>query len=149
MPEGLYHETPAEALAAWDRGEVVWSVEMGGLGPGYEQAIQVCAFEMLRDLLASGIVLPRDIPDQDAPEVKAVKQRFRDITDATVHRLDDELGGMSGAQVGAAKSICGMTMRFGWREALESARKQDPDRLIQVSRCWPNVPLTLKGPSDG
>lgn len=33
-------ETCEEALARWDAGETVFTAEMGGLGPGYEQAIQ-------------------------------------------------------------------------------------------------------------
>ncbi len=37
----MIHETAKDALAAWDRGEIVHSVEMGGIGPGYEQAIQI------------------------------------------------------------------------------------------------------------
>ena len=28
----------AEQLRRWDAGDSIWTVEMGGLGPGYEQA---------------------------------------------------------------------------------------------------------------
>src|SRR5687768_3007466 len=38
-------ETVEDALRQWDAGETVFTVEMGGLGPGYEMAIQGLAFE--------------------------------------------------------------------------------------------------------
>ena len=46
----MYEEpnTAAELVAAWDRGDLVPTIEMGGLGPGYEQAIQVLMIELLR-----------------------------------------------------------------------------------------------------
>ena len=40
--------TAQEALAKWDAGEIVTSIEMGGSGPGYEQAIQCAIFEFIR-----------------------------------------------------------------------------------------------------
>ncbi len=40
--------TAQEALAKWDAGEILTSVEMGGIGPGYEQAIQIAIFEFIR-----------------------------------------------------------------------------------------------------
>jgi hypothetical protein len=41
-------DRPAEVVAAWDAGRVIWTVEMGGLGPGYEQTIQTLVVELLR-----------------------------------------------------------------------------------------------------
>lgn len=38
-----------EQLRQWDGGGAIWSIEIGGLGPGYEQAIQVLAIEIVRD----------------------------------------------------------------------------------------------------
>jgi len=40
--------TAQEALAKWDAGETLTSIEMGGIGPGYEQAIQIAIFEYIR-----------------------------------------------------------------------------------------------------
>lgn len=37
--------TNETALAAWDAGEPVWSCDMGGMGPGYEQCIQIMGFD--------------------------------------------------------------------------------------------------------
>src|SRR5271166_5092790 len=40
-----------EQLRRWDNGDSIWSIEMGGFGPGYEQALQICAIEIVRDNL--------------------------------------------------------------------------------------------------
>src|SRR5581483_2130454 len=37
----LYGTNAADWLARWDAGRAVWSIEMGGLGPGYEQCIHI------------------------------------------------------------------------------------------------------------
>ncbi len=34
----IYPENAKEAVEIWDKGGTLWSIEMGGLGPGYEQA---------------------------------------------------------------------------------------------------------------
>src|SRR6266403_1363829 len=47
----FYGADAAEWLRRWDEGRSVWSIEMGGMGPGYEQAIQVVAAEVVRHLL--------------------------------------------------------------------------------------------------
>lgn len=68
----MTYETAAEALAAWDEGKIVTTVELGGLGPGYEQAIQVCAFEMIRDTLAAHLAATEEN-----------EKAFDTLTDAT------------------------------------------------------------------
>jgi hypothetical protein len=83
-------DTAHEQVARWDEGRTIWSIEMGGLGPGYEQAIQVLAVEITRDNL-----------DKELPG----EENYRDWGDDTVHRIDKQCGGFSGAQVGAAKQI--------------------------------------------
>ena len=40
--------TVKDLLDTWDSGSTIWSVEMGGIGPGYEQAIQVLMVELCR-----------------------------------------------------------------------------------------------------
>lgn len=103
--------TAQEVLDRWDRGDTVWSVEMGGLGPGYEQRIQITAFEILRELL------DRMRDDVQAAQSKAV---------ARLDRL-----GLSGTQTGAATDLAEAIYRCGYREVLESV---PGDRLIQVKR---------------
>lgn len=51
-------ETARELVSQWDSGETIWSIEMGGLGPGYEQAIQILAVEITRDNLDKQVPNP-------------------------------------------------------------------------------------------
>ena len=126
MTVSTYPKTAADALSAWDRGEIVTTVEMGGLGPGYEQAIQVLVFEIIRDVGAAF-----NANDEAG---------FRRRVDVTVQRIDQACCGFSGAQVGAASSLAFRALRDGWAEMLESAKRQcGDDRLTMVSRAWPHV----------
>jgi hypothetical protein len=123
-------ETCQDALRMWDAGESVFTVEMGGLGPGYEQAIQMLAFEIIRDLIGE------HVPAHGVELSDTETKRIRKITDATVHRLDKEpWAGFSGAQVGAATNIAMCVLRRGYRAALRDPAVQD--RLIQVSKVFP------------
>lgn len=128
-----------EALAAWDAGDEVQTVEMGGLGLGYEMAIQCVAFELMRAL--------RDDPDlarmnAETPNDGVFPQAFKDRLDAIVRKLDEKdengrykLGGLSGAQVGAAKNIAINLTRHGYA----NAREKVPDRLIFVRKQDPKA----------
>lgn len=119
-------ETAADALAAWDKGEIVHTVEMGGLGPGYEQAIHVLVFELIRDC-------------GDAPLPAAGdKEAWYSWGEATVSRIDAQCRGFSGAQVGAAQNLAARALKIGWRAMLNEV---PTDRRTMVSRAWPNVPL--------
>lgn len=119
--------TVADALAAWDRGDTIWSVEMGGLGPGYEQCIQLLIVELLR---AQG-----DTPLPDDGD----KEAWGTWGDVVSHRVSEECGGMTGAQVGAAQSCAARMLRVGYGAALLEMKGLDADRLIQVSRDWPRA----------
>ena len=115
-------ETVDDALALWDAGNSIFTVEMGGLGPVYEQAIQVLAFAIMRRV--------KDMDLEDADAVKGA-------ADLIVHELSDELGGLTLAQVGAAKNLAYVVCRKGYRAALsEDAVK---DRHIQVSKGFPAI----------
>jgi hypothetical protein len=102
--------TAQEALAAWDRGEIVQTVEMGGIGPSYEQALQILVFEIIR---AAG--------DRE----KALKA------------CAEGVGGFSGAQAGAAAGFARLVMEKGWSEVVASVEE---DRRILVSRYYPRAP---------
>jgi hypothetical protein len=121
--------TVSDVLGAWDRGDSIWSVEMGGLGPGYEQCIQVLAVEILREKV--GTPLPAD-------------GKWENWGDEVVDRLNAQYG-FSGAQVGAAKNIAACFLKQGPRRALDSA---DSDRHIQVSRDFPGSPRDAPGGSS-
>jgi hypothetical protein len=121
--------TPAEWLAKWDRGDSVWSVEMGGFGPGYEQCIQITAAGVLRFMLDKKL---------DASKWSA-GGTWRDdekvISAALFEVPAIEALGLSGAQWGAACSLAATLYRRGPIEALS-----DPvvkDRLILVSKTFP------------
>jgi len=123
----FHPQTAAEALERWDEGQNVFTIEMGGLGPGYEQAIQVLVFEMIRDNLNTRL------PRQSDPNFKAFSDSFGD---STVHRINEKMGGYTGAMVGAAKCLAYLALRDGWEKMLNSAPK---DRHIQVSNYIPSL----------
>ena len=129
MPEQAYDPIPltaAEALQRWDANEVVFSVEMGGIGPGYEMAIQGLAFEMMRELTDEAIPAVGNITDAYAAAIEA-------RLDAVVSRCNIlPWGGFSGAQVGAAKSLACIVIQRGYRAALGAPGVKD--RLIQVCK---------------
>lgn len=112
-------ETCEEALAKWDSGEGVFTAEMGGLGPGYEQVIQIMAFEAIRG------VIGKDLPAEKEP----LNRLFDDAMKESVTRLRP-----SGAQHGAAKNLAYCVLSRGYRKAL---RELPSERLIQVSREFP------------
>lgn len=115
-------ETVQEALTAWDSGESVFSVEMGGLGPGYEMAIQALAFEFMREL--------QDFRLWDCEKARRSAQAN---LDAITTRFNKEpWGGFSGAQVGAAQSLASCVCRQGYRAFLR--KPELVDRLIQVCK---------------
>ena len=126
-----------EALAAWDAGHEVETVEMGGIGEAYEMAIQCVTFELVRALHTD--VGLREMHDK-AEIGKPFPQEFRDRLDAIITDLDAKqpdgsykLGGLSGSQAGAAKNLALNLIRNGW----QSAREQVPDRLIFVRKQDP------------
>ena len=129
-------ETAREALALWDKGELVWTVEMGGMGPGYEQCIHVMAFEIIRELLKrepiDWTIADRGKDDADA------KREWRAFTDAVEAAVQPRIRGIgaSGAQWGAAQSVAYRTLRIGWAKALSEL---PDDRLLMVSKAWPKV----------
>jgi hypothetical protein len=116
-------------VSAWDKGEIITTLEMGGLGPGYEQAIQILVIELVREYL------DKQIPGPDVA--------VADWGDEVVRRIDKDCGVFSGAQVGAAKWLAYqyLTKRpegfFAW------LKEQNPERAEQttmVSRHWPKAP---------
>lgn len=117
-----------EAARQWKSGGTVWSAELGGIGPGYEQAIQVLLWEILARW-----------GDSDVPGGSDGKyaEAYNVHVDKVVHELDEPCGGFSGAQVGAAKSTAYQFIRFGYKHVMDKLEK---DRCIQVSKFWPSAP---------
>lgn len=123
--------TCESAIERWDAGQPVWSCSMGGLGPGYEQCIQIMGFEMLRAMLAEPFDYATKGDDQKA------WRTYVDQIDATpnVSAAVEKLG-PSGAQHGAAMNIASVFARNGYAKGMELVPK---DRRIQVSKNFPTL----------
>lgn len=131
MSENGYTDDAETMIEAWDQGDVVWSVEMGGLGPGYEQCIQVCAIEIMRALVAADL----EWPDKDAVLTDELVEEIERLRDEAYKRIEG--GGMTGAQVGAATNLA---IRFVWLGPRLAVEGLDKDRRMMVSRHFPKAP---------
>lgn len=127
----LYGKDAADWLARWDEGRGVFTIEMGGMGPGYEQAIQMTAAEVLRHMLEQNY----DHGEWDDKEAWA---RDRDlICEASFkNKVINDLG-LSGAQYGAAVSLATRLYMDGPRKVMNEPSIKD--RHIQVSRSFPGM----------
>lgn len=124
-----YGVDAAEWLKRWDDGRTVWSVEMGGLGPGYEQAIQITVAEVLRIMLAGNYDGSRwtnhDDWQEDQKKIEAAGFKNEKISSL----------GLSGAQWGAALGVAARLYMHGPVKVLTDERIKD--RLIQVCKAFP------------
>jgi len=124
----MYGADAADWLKRWDEGRSVWSVEMGGIGPGYEQCIQIVAAEVVRFLLKAN-PHSQDLIDN-------YKDRWSDEIDKALFadKRIDALG-LSGAQAGAGKQLGARLYMDGPRKIMNTPEIKD--RKIQVSRTFP------------
>jgi hypothetical protein len=127
----MSHTTIEELIAAWDRGETISTLEMGGIGPGYEQAIQLAAVEFSRHRAK---LAPND-------DREAAWKAWDEICTEALRPIDKSLGGLTGAMFGAAKWL---SWRWCFEEGpeglLEAARKQGHgSRVILCSKFAPTV----------
>ncbi len=125
----LYGATAQEWLDRWDAGETVWSIEMGGMGPGYEQAIQVMAAELLRILIAGeyDAALWED-DSRWAIDKNSIQNNAHE--NKTIIGLEP-----SGAQYGAALNLAIHLYRQGPVAVFN--KEQVKDRHIQISKKFP------------
>lgn len=125
----MEHKTAQEMLSAWDAGDLINSIEMGGLGPGYEQAIQIAAVEMARE----GMDVPLEGPKEGHWAI------WDEVCNRALKKNDETLGGLSGAQYGAAKWLAWNWVHRGGPAALLERAKEngEGDRQIMVSKAWP------------
>lgn len=126
-----YGEDAADWLKRWDSGRSCWSIEMGGLGPGYEQCIHITLAEILRHMLVKQY-------DATAWADEAAWKSDREAIEAMSHdnATIKELG-LSGAQWGAALHLATKFYMYGPRNIMTDERVKD--RHIQVSRTFPGV----------
>jgi hypothetical protein len=125
--EQFYGTSYAELVERWDAGRSIWTLEMGGMGPGYEQAIQVAMVEILRTYV-----------DKILPSVEDADRELDDV----LCRIDSSgtLGGLSEAQAGSAKRIAWEFLtKPPWKAVADWKAKGFEARLIQVSSFWPRV----------
>lgn len=117
----LHPKDAKAALARWDAGEPITTIEMGGLGPGYEQAIHIGVMELIRKLI--------DLPLQTGNN--ELNQQFDDAL-LEVNREQDL--GLSGAQAGAIRNLAFQYLTHPWEEVLKMVGE---DRRILVSKRFP------------
>ena len=125
----MYGADARDWLARWDRGDTVWSIEMGGLGPSYEQCIHITCAEIVRWFVDQNA--DASLWD-DKEAAKPIFDRMeKDLFGAeAVKKL-----GLSGAQWGAARNLAAMIYRQGPRAVMVDQRVKD--RHIQVCRVFP------------
>lgn len=129
--EKFYGKDAAEWLRRWDADEGVWSIEMGGLGPGYEQCIQITAAEILRHLLDK---------KYDAAKWDDNAQWKRDYALIEEHGFANPVIkklGLSGAQWGAATSLATALYWQGPAKVMQDEKAED--RKIQTRRKMPQA----------
>lgn len=116
----------AEAVKWWDENGTIPTMEMGGLGPGYEQALQIAVVEICRHFIG------RPIPEDP--------KAFDNDSNEVLSRIDKDVLGLSGTQAGAAKKLAWNFLRHGW----DATIKKENDRRIMISRAWPKAPPAPK-----
>lgn len=130
-PKGYYPgkeiETVEEWLYAFDSGYPVNSVTMGGIGPGYEQSIQLAVVEFVRG----------SKPFIGAPDDDKTWQEFGLGCELILKDINAGLLGLTGAQFSAAKYLAfSFIVRGGPSKVIE---KFPRDRKILFSKQWPRV----------
>ncbi|MFW5945042.1 MAG: hypothetical protein ACOCTU_07255 [Bacteroidota bacterium] len=122
----LYGKDAKEWLERWDSGKSVFTIEMGGLGPGYEQCIHVTCAELLRYMIDNDIDIKDGISEHLSDKLHSWAMK---------NNVIDSLGGITGAQYGAALSLAAYIHKNGPRELLKKPELED--RKIQVSKNFP------------
>jgi len=125
----LYGASANEWLRRWDEGRIVWSIEMGGLGPGYEQCIHITCAEILR------VMLDKKYDCSKWSNEDKWKRDREDIEKLIFKNPIVEKLGISGAQWGAALNLAAQLYTNGPRKVM--ADELTKDRHIQVQKSFP------------
>jgi len=117
-------------LARWDADKTVWSVELGGLGPSYEQAIQITVAELVRIQINKAY-------NHTNWDDKTKWQKDRDDIETTAFTVPAiEKLGLSGSQFGAAMNMSTRLYSQGPIKLLSNPEVKD--RLIMVQKYFPS-----------
>lgn len=122
----MYGADAADWLKRWDEGQSVWSVEMGGLGPGYEQCIQIVTAEAMRFWMEHNYSADELVGNESLSN--KLDDHFRGLP------LIANLG-LSGAQHGAGVNLAWQIFSRGPRDVMADENIQD--RKILVSKTFP------------
>jgi len=128
-----------ELIQAWDRNECIHSIEMGGIGPGYEQAIQTGIFETIREFNHSDRLTQKLKEASESRDDDQYNATLDEALRAAMDKYGRCLNGLSGAQAGAIKSAAGLIVVYGYNEAMDRARGQgiERDRFIITRKEFP------------
>lgn len=126
----LYGEDAAEWLRRWDAGQTVWTIEMGGLGPGYEQCIAILTAEVIRFYL---LKRPDLLELRKNKEQREAFDKERDDHLFALQKIKDL--GCSGAQFGAACNVAAHIYRHGPVAVMNDERVKN--RHIQIKKDFP------------
>lgn len=130
-----------DLVKLWDEDKPVSVVEMGGLGPGYEQCIQIVTVELVRLFKDNPGFSSRSVwdslPEQERTNLKA---EF----DLACHEIDRAHKiQLSGAQASAAMNQAYHFLLDGYGASLKQMREVDPERITLASKNFPSpVPVS-------
>lgn len=116
----LYPETAKEASDRFEKGENVFVVELGGFGPGYEHAIWIAMFKVIKSYHKE---------DMKKWVTRDGKSFVKNVDDKLMRILRNQ--DLTGAQFEVIKHTSYHLMRYGWREMMKKALE---DRVIQVNK---------------
>jgi len=119
-------QTIEEAVSRWKKDDVVNTIEMGGLGPGYEQCIQIGVFSVAEKLIGN------KFPEGN----EALNKYLHEVLHQCI-KEQKGLSGLSGAQAGAIMNLAYHYVKDGYLECIKKIAQDDPDRIILVNRSFP------------
>lgn len=110
-----------QVVVLWQTGAIVASIELGGIGPAYEQAIQNFLFKILSYLVEFKI----------SPAGLSDKENYSKTYNEICEKLSSEED-LSGAMFCAAKNLAYQFYVKSYRVVMAECPQ---DRIIQVMRC--------------
>jgi hypothetical protein len=123
--EQRYGKNAADLVRKWDADETIWSITLGGFGPGYEQALVIAAVEFARE----GLDVPLE-GDRDT----FFREGWEEVCNHALKRIEPWFNGMSGMQFGAAKWLAWQWVHGDGPAFVDGPKYRD--LTIQVSRRW-------------